>query len=63
MTRVLPLSLMLGGALAGAALVGLAVSTPRAKIEAPVAEGRRSVMDIAARVIDSDGRGAEDSSG
>ncbi len=57
MTRVVPLTLMLGGALAGAALVGLAVSTPRAKIEAPVAEGRRSVMDIAARVIDYVARG------
>ena len=57
MTRTVPLALMLGGVLAGAALVVLGVSTPRAGVVAPVAEGRRSVMDIAARVIDYVARG------
>ena len=52
MTRVLPLSLMLGGALAGAALLVLAASTPKAKVEAAISAPRRTVMDIAARVID-----------
>ncbi|MBK6580392.1 MAG: hypothetical protein IPG17_30370 [Sandaracinaceae bacterium] len=57
MTRVVPLALILGGALASAALVVLAVSTPKAKVEAPNAEPRRTVMDIAARVIDYVARG------
>ncbi len=61
MTRVLPLALMLGGALAGAALVVLAVSGPKvggqAPLEATNTEPRRTVMDIAARVIDYVARG------
>ena len=59
MTRVVPLTLMLGGALAGVALLALGVSTPRTKTPAPVVEQpkRRSVMDIAARVIDYVARG------
>ena len=52
MTRVVPLSLMLGGALAGAALLVLAASAPKAKVEAAISAPRRTVMDIAARVID-----------
>ena len=51
MSRHLPLVLGLG-ALAGVALVVLAASSPQPRPEASLTEPRRTIMDIAARVID-----------